>query len=345
MSVSRISYVFAAFVVGVSALACAPEKPSSLEANQRRVEVAGQDEQSQEAVAVVNGETITIGEFERRLASLAPFARARYGTVERKQEYLNSVVQFEVMADEAERLGLGKDPAVLHSMKEAMVRVMLQEVLRQRVPLRDISDEAVDAFYQEHRADYVQPERRRAVVILVDTRDGAERLKRSFEAEPAEEESERINAFRRLANQHSTHRVSAENGGDIGFFEAGKDEDDAYRIETARALFALEGVATVSEPHETERGWQLVMAMEHTPERVRPLEDVARDIRTKLFEDRRQQARAEYIEELMQAAEVELFTERLEGVELPEVAVPRRLEELHLIPVRDLKGSGVVHTP
>ncbi|MFU8804279.1 MAG: peptidylprolyl isomerase [Bradymonadaceae bacterium] len=229
-------------------------------------------------------------------------------------------------------------------MKEAMVRVMLQDVLRERVPLRDVDDEAVEAFYKENLADFTQVERRRALVLLVDTEEGAVKLKRDFETVKIGEDV-RINAFRQLANRWSTDRASADNGGDIGHFEAGVEEEDAYRAKTASVLFELSDVGLISEPHETERGWQLVMMMERRPEQVRELDDVARDIRTRLFENRRQTARTAYIEELMKDAEIELFPELLGDIQLPEPVVPRRLEELHLMPVRDLKGAGVADKP
>jgi peptidyl-prolyl cis-trans isomerase C len=79
------------------------------------------------AVAKGNGITITADEFKARLDEQSPFIRARYSTLERKKEFLDNLIRFEVLAKEAERQGLAKDPDVQMTLKKIMVQKLVQK--------------------------------------------------------------------------------------------------------------------------------------------------------------------------------------------------------------------------
>ncbi|MBA2661725.1 MAG: peptidyl-prolyl cis-trans isomerase [Bradymonadaceae bacterium] len=319
-------------------VACAPEKPSEVEANVTRTKPGSSDEQGQAAVAIVNGEVITLGEFERRINGLAPFARARYATTERKQEYLANVVQFEVLADEAEKRGYGQDPAVLHAMKEVMVRQMLNDQLRERVSMREIDEAAVEQRYRANASEFAQPEQRRAAVIVLDSESEAASLRERFESREHDSREARVQDFRLLAHRHSTDRLTAENGGDAGLLRP--NESEPARAQLSRVAFALAEVGELSEPYAIEGGWQLTMIIEKRPGQVRSLDEASREIRAQLFEEKRQAARGEFIEELMRSAKVETFHSALEKLESPPQALPQRFEKIPNLPVRNMPTAA-----
>jgi len=60
-------------------------------------------EKSGPAVARVGDEVITADEVRQRLNETSPFLRARYGTLERKKEFLENMVRNELLAQEAVR--------------------------------------------------------------------------------------------------------------------------------------------------------------------------------------------------------------------------------------------------
>ena len=59
--------------------------------------------------------------------SSRPFIRARYSTLERKKEFLDNLVRFEVLAREAEKQGLATDPDVQLTLKKIMVQKLVQK--------------------------------------------------------------------------------------------------------------------------------------------------------------------------------------------------------------------------
>src|SRR5262249_23613934 len=53
-----------------------------------------------EVLAKIDDVTITVGEFQDRINKQSPYVRQRYTSVERKKEFLDNLVRFEVLAKE-----------------------------------------------------------------------------------------------------------------------------------------------------------------------------------------------------------------------------------------------------
>jgi len=68
-------------------------------------------------VARFGGDHITAEELQQRFLEMSPYARARYQTVEQKRDYLEGLVRFELLSQEALRRGLANDPEVVESTR------------------------------------------------------------------------------------------------------------------------------------------------------------------------------------------------------------------------------------
>ena len=82
---------------------------------------------------------ITVSDFEERLNNQSPYVRARYASVEQKKEYLDNLVKFEVLATEARKQGLDRDPEVVRTMKQVMIQKLLKARF-DKLKQEDISD-------------------------------------------------------------------------------------------------------------------------------------------------------------------------------------------------------------
>src|SRR5215472_9595492 len=116
-----------------------------------------------EAVAKIDDLTITVGEFQDRLNQQSPYIRARYTSLERKKEFLDNMVRFEVLAKEAQSKGYDKDPEVIRTMKQKLMK----DEFDNRVKLEDIRDDECLKFYKEHNDEYNKPEEVRVSDISV----------------------------------------------------------------------------------------------------------------------------------------------------------------------------------
>ena len=97
------------------------------------VSVAGckRDGKHGPVVAKVGNDSITAEEFKKRLDETSPFLRARYNTIERKKEFLESLIRNELLAQEAERQGLEKSPAVREQVKRAMIQELIKKARKE----------------------------------------------------------------------------------------------------------------------------------------------------------------------------------------------------------------------
>lgn len=133
------------------------------------------------------------------------------------------------------------------------------------------SQEDVAAFYEEHKTQYVEPERRRVAHILIDNSEDDAVAKEKAEAVLA-----RIKAgedFAALAQTESSDTVSAELGGDLDWIE--KDMmDPAFED----AAYALANVGDVSELVQSEFGYHIIKLTDLQAQKVKELETVKDDI-------------------------------------------------------------------
>src|SRR6267143_6783608 len=98
-------------------------------------------EKSGPVVARVGDESITADEVRQRLNETSPFLRARYNTLERKKEFVENLIRNELLAQEAQRQGLDKSPAVREQMKRAMIQELIKKQLDERLSGADIPEE------------------------------------------------------------------------------------------------------------------------------------------------------------------------------------------------------------
>jgi len=246
-------------------------------------------------VAQVNGEDFTLGEFERRLNSQAPFARARYNTRERKVDFLNNMVQFEVLADEAERLGYDKNPEVVLELKQAMVRRMMADKMAREVRLEDITDAEMRAYYDAHKGDYVRPEKVRASQLVVADEATANKVLAELRDELSKNPTDLRKVFSHKAKEVSLDKATANLGGDMRFF-ARPEDGGTVNPKVAEAAFGIEKVGQLAGPIQTDSGWHIVMLTARKQRFEKTFDEVQRTIQNRLFREKRTEHEKQFVE-------------------------------------------------
>ena len=128
-----------------------------------------------QVVAKVDDAVITVGDVQERINKQSPFVRARYTTIEKKKEFLDSLIRFEVMANEAERRGYDKDPEVVRVMKQQMISKFLQKDFESKLKVEDVPDADVEKYYKEHPAEFNQKDEVRVSEIVVKDKGKADK--------------------------------------------------------------------------------------------------------------------------------------------------------------------------
>ena len=277
-----------------------------------------QPKKSGPAVAKGEGVLITANEFKARLDEQSPFIRQRYTTLERKKEFLDNLIRFEVLARAAEKQGLDKDPDVLLTAKKVMVQKLVQKTFSEGDPLKEIPEADARKYYDEHREEYVKAEKVRLSVILVAApASGPERTKKATQGKKllarvqAEEKKNLLTAFATVAREASDDAATKAAGGDIGM--KGKDElEKAYGKDFAESAFALQQGALALL--ESPQGFLVVKATGRQPAIDRSFDQVRGQIAGRLYREKRTKDFDELVRRLRDEAHVTVNDAELEKV-------------------------------
>jgi peptidyl-prolyl cis-trans isomerase C len=271
-------------------------------------------------VARGDGVTITADEFKARLEEQSPFIRGRYTTLERKKEFLDNLIRFEVLAKEAERQGLADDPEVRNTLKKIMVQKLVQKNFHDATAAADLPEPELQRYYEEHRDEYSRPKRVRVAAIAWDAQDGsAERARKLGAAQKVlarlkGEEGKNPLVFGQLVAEHSEDAASKAAGGDLQF-KTKEELEKAYSNEVAEAAFALRP-GELSGVVQAPQGLYILRYTAEQPEVNRSFEQVKTQIANKLHRERRTKEFDEWLKGLRDQARITVDEKALEAIEV-----------------------------
>jgi peptidyl-prolyl cis-trans isomerase C len=270
-------------------------------------------------VAHVGDDVITAEEFKKRLDETSPFLRSRYTTLDRKKEFLENLIRNDLLAQEAEKRGLDKAPAVREQVKRAMIQELLKQQLDERMTGNDIPDDELKKFYDAHLEEFVRPERARVFRLLLtatDPKSKAAAKKKAGELLKQIEEREKKgdnNAFQAVTTAESQDKATAAMGGNLVFLS--KDEmTKNYSAELANAAFALKAPNEKAGPIETPQGVELVKLQVKTVAVDRKFEESKDSIRGRMARERRTKEYDEFVKKLRESANVKIDEAELSKV-------------------------------
>lgn len=290
-------------------------------------------------VAVVNGEEIsadTFNESARRFGKMAKYLDkqriARY-----KERILTEIIRDEMTAQTLRKAKVEVDEKKVETAfteylkknfhteedieeyyrRTGMNAERIREDIRKSLALEKyldekyntaVSDAEVRAYYDENPERFRAPEEVHAAHILLplarnappdevkEKKKSALKLARRAQKEGAD--------FAALAKEHSTG-PRADKGGDLGWFA-----ERQMVPEFSHAAFKLEA-GEVSDPVRSSHGLHIIKVYEKRPERIRPPEEAAPEIRSSLERARKRDATIQFMQDLRKASKVE---EKLENI-------------------------------
>jgi peptidyl-prolyl cis-trans isomerase C len=181
----------------------------------------------------------------------------------------NALIQRKVLAQEALRDGLDKDPVIQAALQLARDRVLsdarLASIDKANQPNEQAIEEFARTFYKAEAKRFEQPEQVRARHILVrstepDARKKAEQLLQKLKAGAN---------FEEVAAAESQDPGNAARGGDLGFFPRGR------MVPTFdEAAFKLEKPGQLSEVIESPFGFHIIRLEEKRAAGAPPFDEV-----------------------------------------------------------------------
>lgn len=243
-------------------------------------------------LAVVGESRLTVCDFVRRLSAQNPYLRARMSTPEARRALIRAWVDSEALALEARTRHMDQEPAVRNAIYAQLARQVEAEV-RGGVPAPTVTEADVEQYYREHLSEYESPEQVRFSHIVLLSRPEADRVLAEARAVSTDDA-----AWRQLVLRNTRDNTTRDTGGDLGFVS--REGSAAVAHEVAEAAFLLRNVgevatSVVESAHGAPshaRGFHVIRLIARREALRRPLDDVRRAIRNRLFEQRLDQAQA-----------------------------------------------------
>lgn len=265
-------------------------------------------------LAAIGDRTITVGDLENRINQQIPFVRKRYANEDEKKKFLDATVDFEVLAMEARKQGLDKNPEVLEAAKRVMIHRQRQLVIESRVTLEQITDDEVKDYYDKHIVEFQRPERRRVGIVVVADEEKAKQVRAEVDKAAGD-----LRAFQEIVKNNSIDEESKNRSGLLPFFEK---EDKNIEKAIVDATFAMTKAGDVAGPIKVAKGWAVLRMSGISPAVDKKLEEVKDQLKRRILTDRQQKEFQKYIEELRAKANIKIYKDKLALIKVDTTTQP-----------------------
>jgi peptidyl-prolyl cis-trans isomerase C len=290
-----------------------------------------------DVLARVNGEAVNKAEFDRAITALearngGPVPAEQRDRVVR--EVLDQIVSYKLLIQESRARKIAvEDTEVDERMKQIQAQFPTEDAFKQMLTSRKttidqvradvrqditvqklianaiqdkvtVKPEQVTDFYTKNPDQFKQPERVRASHILITVPKGADAAAKTAARTKAAGILKDVKAgkdFAALAKEHSQDPGSAQNGGDLGFFQTGQMvgpfNDVAFTLAPGQ----------VSDLVETEFGFHIIKVAEKQTARTVPLDEVRPQVEQYLERMNREQQTDAFVNGLKTRGKIEIL--------------------------------------
>ena len=248
-------YIPAAFILAAAALAIAAKGGSD------KVDSEQDQARKKLVVAEIDGKEMKLGYFEAAANKQSPLMRKGLADKAKSLEFLDKLINMELLAAEAKRRGYDIH-AEVESVKKNQLASLMHKKIADEIKDEEPGKDALLEYYEEHSDSYNKPEKVRARhILMADKEKAAALLKKILAKKPSQYE------FRRMAQENSEDESTRLRGGDLTFFSRPQDSregDPKVPKALADAVFSLKENGEIHDKLvETEMGSHIVMRTGH----------------------------------------------------------------------------------
>jgi peptidyl-prolyl cis-trans isomerase C len=278
-------------------------------------------ELAKRVLAKVGNHEITLGEYAATLERMDPFERLRYQSADRRKQLLNELIDLELLAEEARRRGLDKQPETQERVRQMLRDELLAQVRASAASPTDITEADARRYYDEHRDDFREPERRRVAHIALSSEAEAKALLDKAQGASPADWGKLVAEKSRDAKTKPSASLPPELAGDLGIVGPPghpRGANPAVPEPLRAAVFEVEKVGGVlPRVVAAEGGFHILRMTGKTDARDRTFADADRSIRVALVQERIRAREAELEAELKKKYPV-----TIDEAQLAKIAVP-----------------------
>jgi peptidyl-prolyl cis-trans isomerase C len=279
-------------------------------------------EQATRTVAKVGDRTITLGDFAKAIERMDQFDRLRYQSKERRRELLEDMIDVQLLAAEARRTGLDKDPEAADSLRIILRDSLLAEARKDLPTPAQLAEQEVRGYFDAHPDKFNEPERRRvSAIVIADKKEAAKVLKEALKIKTPAEWGELFAKHSLTAPKTKGPTSPAELAGDLGIVGPLDDPRGAAPKvpESVRAAaFKLKEVNEIDTDLVESEGRQFIVRLSGvTPSHKRSLAEADRAIRVLLIQEKMAEHERALEDELRRKFPVQIDEGALAAVKVP----------------------------
>ena len=245
-------------------------------------------EQASQVLARVGPRTITLGDFAATLERMDQFDQARYQSLERRKELLEEMIDVELLAEDARKMHLDERPEAQQAVRQILRDALLAQ---NRVGVgapAEVPEDAVRTYYEAHRDEFREPERRRVAHIVVRDRETAQRVLAQAKTASGPQWGDLVTKHSLDQPPKGTQRPPLELMGDLGIVgPPGDSRGDNPHVDPSvrKAVFELGAIGEVyPTPGEEQGRFHVVRMTGKSEARERSLAESDRSIRVSIVQ-------------------------------------------------------------
>ncbi len=252
-------------------------------------------------VARINDRVITMAEFEREMEQLPPSLKALVVTDKGRREFLQKIIERELLLQEGVKKGFDRDEEILRKVEQFKQGLIIEALTEKLCAGKDeVSDKEVEAYYRGNKGQFSLGERVRVRHIMVKTIPEAQEIK---------DRLHRGEDFIALAKQYSIWPTKQQ-GGDLGYITRGM-VDKSFED----AAFALKRRGEISGIVKTKLGFHIIRLEDRQGPHQLTFVEVREEIRKFLRDKKRQEILAAQLKGLREGAQISINEQLLAAEE------------------------------
>ncbi|MDJ0763222.1 MAG: peptidylprolyl isomerase [Myxococcota bacterium] len=271
--------------------------------------------------ATINDTALTLEFVESVSSKQNPMFRKELESNEKRMEFLNKIINMELLAAEAQRRGYRKHQELASVTKNQLASLMHRKIA-ESIDEVEPTEEELKAYYDAHLDSYRKPEKVRARHILLKDQAAAKKLLNELKSKKISQHE-----FRRIAQEQSEDEATKMRGGDLTFFTSVEDrKEDDPKIDPAivEAAFKTKKNGEIfPKLVNTEVGHHIIMRTGHRAKMDLSFEEAKNRLTTLVRRDNRKNKIEAAINALKERYEVEVLEENLKHVVIDLSGGPR----------------------
>ncbi|MGB9641929.1 MAG: peptidylprolyl isomerase [Candidatus Ratteibacteria bacterium] len=250
------------------------------------------------AVAIVNGEIITLSELKQKISTYPEFYQEY--VKQAPQQALEDFIGEKLLMQKAKKFEGNYKKRIKKAVEEYKKDLLIKEFLTDQVLSKaEISQDEIKNYYNNNLKDFLMPERVHLYEIVVST------------------EEEARNILNRLSNGENFSEIaktesisqSKDKGGDLGMISRGQLMPELEEI-----LFSMKPNQVLEKVIRTDQGYHIIKIGEKQPSHLQTLEEATPTIRQILINQKRSQLLNTYINQIKNESKIIRFNDKLKNL-------------------------------